>query len=242
MSLKYSSLTFFTLLVLCAPAAADARYKGDVAGWIPWWSSEDGLEEVIDNIDDLDIIYPFIYEIEGTGTIVEKVNIDRGIWEELLEEAEDQRVEIIPTIAWFDGPAMHVTLSNKRLRKQLIEDIEELVDDNDFDEDEYDFDFDEEDLEEDEFDDDDDDAFDDDDDIFDDEDLEEIEFEGEDDDLFDDEDLEEYEFDDDDDFDARLEEEDLDDYEFDDEDDFIDEDEEDDDFIDEEDVEDLFTS
>jgi len=55
------------------------------------------------------------------------------VWEDLLDEADDERVEVIPTIAWFDGEAIHAVLSDRRARKSLIKDIEDLVDDNNFD-------------------------------------------------------------------------------------------------------------
>lgn len=105
----------------------------EIAGWVPWWTSEDGIEEVTRNLDDVDIIYPFVYEIEGGGDIVKKVELDDGVWEELLDEADDQRVEIIPTIAWFDGEGIHAVLSDRKARQQLVDDIEDLVDDNDYD-------------------------------------------------------------------------------------------------------------
>ena len=105
----------------------------EVSGWVPWWTEEDGVEKVIDNLKDIDIIYPFIYEIEGGGNIKAKVDIEKGVWEDLLEEAEDERVEIIPTIAWFNGEAIHAVLSDSKQRKKLINDIDDLVDDNDFD-------------------------------------------------------------------------------------------------------------
>lgn len=105
----------------------------EVGGWVPYWASDAGVQEVIKNVDQIDILYPFVYEIEGNGDIVAKANLDRGVWEELLDEADDERVEVIPTIAWFDGPAIHTVLSDRKLRNALIDDIEELVDDNDFD-------------------------------------------------------------------------------------------------------------
>jgi len=105
----------------------------EIAGWVPYWTSDAGVEEVIDNLGDVDIIYPFVYEIEGRGTIVAKANLDRGVWEDLLDEAKDERIEIIPTIAWFDGEAIHDVLSDRRSRNQLIDDIEDLVDDNNYD-------------------------------------------------------------------------------------------------------------
>lgn len=122
------------LAVLAVPVGtAEARYRGEVAGWVPWWTDEDGVEEVIDNLDDVDIVFPFIFEIEGGGDIVAKVDIEDGIWEELLDEADDERVEIIPTIAWFDGEGIHAVLSDRKQRRQLVRDIENLVDDYNFD-------------------------------------------------------------------------------------------------------------
>jgi len=105
----------------------------DVGGWVPYWTSEAGVETVIDNMDEIDILYPFVYEVEGLGAIVAKVDFDDGVWEDLLAEADDERVEVIPTIAWFDGDAIHTVLSSNSKRKALIRDIEDLVDDNNFD-------------------------------------------------------------------------------------------------------------
>jgi spore germination protein len=105
----------------------------DIAGWVPWWTDDNGIEAITDRMDEVDIIYPFIYEVEGLGDLVAKVDVNRGVWEDLLDEADDERVEVIPTIAWFDGEAIHETLSDSRQRKQLVRDIEDLVDDNNFD-------------------------------------------------------------------------------------------------------------
>ena len=105
----------------------------EVGGWVPYWTSESGVESVIDNMRDIDILYPFVYEIAGGGDIVTKVDLDRGVWEDLLDEADDQRVEVIPTIAWFDGEGIHAVLSDRRARNNLIDDIEDLVDDNNYD-------------------------------------------------------------------------------------------------------------
>lgn len=129
----FRKILFVTLLtVMVVPTAAEARYGGDVAGWVPWWTEESDLREVTRNVDELDIIYPFIYEVED-GEIVEKVDIGEGEWEDLLDEADDERVDIIPTIAWFDGEAIHETLSDRKKRRALVRDIEDLVDDNNFD-------------------------------------------------------------------------------------------------------------
>lgn len=122
------------ILGLISPVAfAEARYRGDVAGWVPYWVEEDKLEELEDKMDEIDILYPFIYEVSFDGTIVPKVDIEDGAWEDLLDEAKDERVDIIPTIAWFNGEEIHATLSDKKKRRAFVESIDDLVDDNDFD-------------------------------------------------------------------------------------------------------------
>lgn len=105
----------------------------EVSGWVPWWTEDDGIKDVTDNLKHVDTIYPFIYEIEGGGDIKAKVDIDHGVWKGLLTEADDERVEVIPTIAWFNGEGIHAVLSDKKQRRELINDIDDLVDDNDFD-------------------------------------------------------------------------------------------------------------
>lgn len=120
-------------IMLIFPVSAEARYRGEVSGWVPWWADEDGVEDVIDKMDEIDIIYPFIYEIEGGGDIVAKVDIDDGVWEDLFDEADDERVEVIPTIAWFDGEGIHAVLSNRRERRDLVRDIARLVQREHFD-------------------------------------------------------------------------------------------------------------
>lgn len=120
------------LLWVLFPSLVSAA-RSEVGGWVPYWTSESGVESVIDNMDEIDILYPFVYEVEGGGDIVAKVDLDRGVWEDLLDEADDERVEVIPTIAWFDGEGIHAVLSDRRARNNLIDDIEDLVDDNNFD-------------------------------------------------------------------------------------------------------------
>lgn len=125
----------FIMLAFIFPGSVEAasRYSPDVGGWVPWWTEDDGVETVIDKMNQIDILYPFIYEVETGGSLKAKVDIDHGVWEDLLEAADDERVDIIPTIAWFDGPAIHDVLSDRKERRKLVRAIEDLVDDNNFD-------------------------------------------------------------------------------------------------------------
>lgn len=127
-------LTLGLLMAFLLPTGfAEARYRGEVAGWVPWFGGEDAAKAAQKHLRDLDTLYLFVYEIDEDGEIVSKVDLESGEWEELIDKAHDKRVDIIPTIAWFDGEAIHETLSDRRDRRAFIRDIAELVDDNDYD-------------------------------------------------------------------------------------------------------------
>ena len=121
-------LTGFLLL----PAVAQG-FSDDVGVWIPWWTEQAGSESALNNIRDIDIIYPFVYEIDEAGDLINKVDFTAEHWEDLFEEADERRIDIIPTIAWFDGEAIHEILSDRRKRKDHIEEIVDMVKDNRFD-------------------------------------------------------------------------------------------------------------
>lgn len=138
--MKIQTATFLNLLVLLligvigfllSPQHAKA-YEGEVAGWIPYWAAEGGVKSAIENIESLDTIYLFVIEVEPDGRLINKVDFDDDHWEELFEVAEDEDVELIPTIAWFDGEQIDFVLKNKTLRNRHIKLIEDLVDDHDF--------------------------------------------------------------------------------------------------------------
>lgn len=132
----YWNQAFFVLLLVVlgslVPLSANAA-SYDVAGWIPWWNEESGVESAIENMDELDVIYPFVFEVNEDGELENKVDFDDKHWEDLFDEADDERVDVIPTIAWFDGDAIHETLSNRRKRENHIDDIVKMVKQNEFD-------------------------------------------------------------------------------------------------------------
>ncbi len=123
------SLLGLSLLLLGAffvPVSAQAANL-DVAAWVPWWSEEAGAESALDNINDLDVIYPFVFEVNDDGSLKNRVNFRSDHWDDLLDKADDRRVDVIPTIAWFDGEAIHEVLSDKKARAEHVSDIVKMV-------------------------------------------------------------------------------------------------------------------
>lgn len=117
---------FVTALFFLWPLA-QAEAKMEVAGWIPWWSEEAGARSTMDNIDKLDTIYPFVFEVNLDGTLKNRVNFKDSHWDKLFRKAKSERVDIIPTVAWFDGDAIHAVLSNETTRKRHVTEIVKMV-------------------------------------------------------------------------------------------------------------------
>lgn len=127
---------FIVLIVVMVFGVAEVQarsYSPEVAGWLPWWSDTAGIEDMEDNMRDIDILYPFVYEVTADGKLVDKANIEERQWKNLFKKARKKRVDIIPTIMWFNGDQIHEVLSDKKKRKKHIEEIVDMVDDGRFD-------------------------------------------------------------------------------------------------------------
>lgn len=107
---------------------AAAKYDGEVAGWIPWWTDTAGLKSATENIKKLDTVYPFVYEVEGINAkITDKADLSERQWKNFAKLAKKNKVEYIPTIAWFDGVQIDYILSDKSRRDNHIKEIVNLV-------------------------------------------------------------------------------------------------------------------
>lgn len=118
----YALLTGFFLV----PAVAQGASM-EVGAWIPWWTEEAGAKSAFLHIDEIDIIYPFVFEVNTDGSLKNKVNFADRHWDKLIDRSSDRGVSVIPTIAWFDGTAIHEILSDEEKREDHINDIVRMV-------------------------------------------------------------------------------------------------------------------
>ena len=127
------ALFALAFVFISLPSLAQAA---ETAAWVPWFgpnAGADGAKSAIKNIDKLDVIYLFTYEVEADGTIVNRANYNADHWQDLFEEARDNDVKLIPTIAWFYGDQIHSVLSDRSDRRKQVNDIIKIVEDGDFD-------------------------------------------------------------------------------------------------------------
>lgn len=130
-TLQLVVLVYLCALVLLPYTTYAATQK--VGVWVPWWSETAGTESALKNLRDIDVLYPFVFEVAPDGTLVNKVDFDDSHWEDLFDAAQDQRVDIVPTIAWFDGVAIDAVLGDKKARTKHIKEIVAMVKKYDFD-------------------------------------------------------------------------------------------------------------
>lgn len=122
------------IALLAIPAGtAKAATSLEVGGWIPWWQDTMGIESASDQIDQLDTIYPFVFEVSSVGIPIDKADLSERKWQNLFNEAESNGVQVIPSILWNNGAEIHQVLSNPIWRAVHIEIIARMVESGDFD-------------------------------------------------------------------------------------------------------------
>jgi spore germination protein len=99
-------------------------------GWIPYWGSSDGLRSLRANGERFASISPVWYEVNGDGTLVDKRPAN---YQSIIEEADNQGIELIPSIALFDHELLTEVLQSPDNLDTHIEEITAAVLDNDYD-------------------------------------------------------------------------------------------------------------
>jgi spore germination protein YaaH len=122
------------LVGILNPVSAMAA-KEDIlaAGWIPYWSAEAGVKSATKNIKKLDTVYLFAYEVNAYGLVEAKTDFGEKYWKTFLSKARKEKVEVIPTIAWFDGAMIHDILSDEKKRRAHIKEIVDVVEKGNYD-------------------------------------------------------------------------------------------------------------
>lgn len=109
-----------------------------VSTWVPYWQATNGSQQVIDNISKIDIVSPFSYEMEETGTIKKPMKLDEGTpFDTMIKTAKANNKLVVPSILWWGDSiqrlAMEKVLADKDLRGSIIFDIKAEIKKYNFD-------------------------------------------------------------------------------------------------------------
>ncbi|MEK9174999.1 MAG: glycosyl hydrolase family 18 protein [Patescibacteria group bacterium] len=105
----------------------------EFSGWIPYWRSATGTQDVLPHLSQLKSVMPFAYSVKSDGTLFDTLKITEEPWVSFIAEAKKNKVRVIPTVMWGNGDSIHKILSNTKTRIALEDEIANLVKKNEFD-------------------------------------------------------------------------------------------------------------
>jgi spore germination protein YaaH len=129
---KIYAIAVWGVLVVVISLFPLRTFAMEVGVWVPWFGAEAGAKSALKNISSIDVIYPFVYEVESDGSLVNRVDFSEKHWETLFTSAKEHDVKVIPTVAWFDGVSIHAVLNDSVSREAHIEAIVAMVEKHGF--------------------------------------------------------------------------------------------------------------
>ena len=115
-----------------AATATTAKTPFSYGAWVPYWTSTAGEQQIAVNLDSLNEVSPFSYELVGAGTIKDDLGINQGLWTGWMSAVQSAGVKVIPTIAWFDTGSIYKLLSVAKARQAEETSIAQLAKANNF--------------------------------------------------------------------------------------------------------------
>jgi spore germination protein YaaH len=100
-----------------AATATTAKTPFYYGAWVPYWTSTAGEQQIAVNLDSLNEVSPFSYEIVSGGAIKDDLGISQGLWTGWISAVQSGGVKVIPTIAWFDTGSIYRLLSVAKTRQ-----------------------------------------------------------------------------------------------------------------------------
>lgn len=105
----------------------------EFSGWIPYWRTATGTQDVLPNLSKLTSVMPFGYTMKNDGTLADTARLTEEPWISFIAEARKNNVKVVPTVMWGNGDGIHRVLSNTKTRIALEDEIAKMVKDNGFD-------------------------------------------------------------------------------------------------------------
>lgn len=118
-----TALLAAAVFAVAAPAQAASSADLSRNAWIPYWNEAGGIREARANLADLTSVSAFGYEVNSSGKLADKMGLKDDPWKDFMKDAKREKVKVYATVSWFDGQAIHETLSDKKKRSRHIDAI-----------------------------------------------------------------------------------------------------------------------
>lgn len=105
----------------------------EFSGWIPYWRSATGTQDVLPHLSKLTSVMPFGYTVKNDGTLADTAHLTEEPWKSFIATAKKNKVRVVPTVMWGNGDSIHRILSNTKTRIALEDEIANIVKKNGFD-------------------------------------------------------------------------------------------------------------
>ncbi len=104
-----------------------------VAGWLPYWEKEKGIDSIREELSLFSEINPFAVKVNSDGSINDDaLRLAASPWPEFQETAKNENVAFSPTILWADAKSMHDVFSNADLLNKHVDFIAAFLEKNNF--------------------------------------------------------------------------------------------------------------
>lgn len=119
------------------------------SAWVPYWARWGGVDELLAssttynsnfssntnigsfygatntkmNLDKLNIISPFTFEVDNTGAFLDKGKMSEDAFASLISIAKAKNIKIYPTVLWSNAEAIDKVLKDKELWNAILSDV-----------------------------------------------------------------------------------------------------------------------
>ena len=124
-----------SVLLSAVPSTVNVTKKGnfEFSGWIPYWRSATGTQDVLPHLSQLTSVMPFGYTMKSDGTLVDSAHLSEEPWKSFIATAKKNKVRVVPSVMWGNGDSIDRILSNAKTRVALEDEIAKVVKENGFD-------------------------------------------------------------------------------------------------------------
>ena len=113
----------FLAFIPSASFAATISLPLEISGWIPYWRSTVGVDNILPQLPSFTEVNPFMYTVKQDGTLNQASPLTATEWVNLYNKMHALNIRFVPTVMWSDSAAMDHILNDPTLRAAHVKAI-----------------------------------------------------------------------------------------------------------------------